>query len=113
MEFLLLVIAVALIYIAYKMPKKDSQAKEEQVTEAMKKKERRIAQQLPTLVGATCEFEMLDLVSFESGMTGKGTVVDFDDEWVLVSQSSRKGEMKKMIRIAQISDVKAISGPTV
>ena len=62
--FLLFVIAVTLIYIAYKMPKKENIQREE---DAASKQERMVARQLTTLRGATCELVMANtFVTFEA-----------------------------------------------
>lgn len=105
-EFLLLVIAVVVIYIAYKLPKDPARAKgEEQVAS---KKELMITQRLPQLKGRLCEFTVKNLTTFDGGLVGKATVLDADDEWVLLSVSKRKGAVTKAVRIATIEDVKEI-----
>lgn len=105
-EFLLFVIAVTLLYIAWKIPR-DKAVVETQAKEADRKK-RLIKGQLPGLQGSLCEFDAKDMTVFPGGMTGKGTLLDFDDEWMLVSIPARKGDVRKVVRITQISDVREI-----
>ena len=86
--FLLFVIAVTLIYIAYKMPKK----------------ERMVARQLTTLRGATCELVMANtFVTFEA------QVLDSDDEWVLLLVPGRKQDERRVVRISQIREVRELA----
>ena len=106
-EILLLVIAVAVVYIACKLPKDPARKKEEE--QVASRKEPMIAQRLPQLKGRLCEFTMKNLTTFNSGMTGKATVVDVDDEWVLLSVTERKGAVTKAVRIASIDDVKELA----
>lgn len=105
-EFLLFVIAVTLLYIAWKIPR-DKMVVETQAKEA-ERKQKLVKGQLPGLQGRLCEFVAKDMTVFPNGMTGKGTVLDFDDEWVLVSIPGRKGDVRKVVRISQIDDVREI-----
>ena len=80
--FLLFVIAVTLIYIAYKM----------------------VARQLTTLRGATCELVMANtFVTFEA------QVLDSDDEWVLLLVPGRKQDERRVVRISQIREVRELA----
>ena len=105
-EFLLFVIAVTLLYIAWKIPR-DKAVVETEVREADRKK-MLIKEQLPGLQGGLCEFVARDMTVFSNGMTGKGTLLDFDDEWMLISIPARKGDVRKVVRISQIEDVREI-----
>ena len=99
--FLLFVIAVTLIYIAYKMPKKENIQREE---DAASKQERMVARQLTTLRGATCELVMANtFVTFEA------QVLDSDDEWVLLRVPGRKQDERRVVRISQIREVRELA----
>ena len=102
-EILLLVIAITLLYIAWKIPKNPERKKEEADTAS--RKEALIVQQLPALKGKFCEFTAKDLNSaFDYGLSGKGTVVDFDDVWVLLA-THRTHDVGRRVRIADLSEV--------
>lgn len=99
--FLLFVIAVTLIYIAYKMPKKENIQREE---DAASKQERMVARKLTTLRGATCELVMANtFVTFEA------QVLDSDDEWVLLLVPGRKQDERRVVRISQIREVRELA----
>lgn len=106
-NFLLLVAVVTLFYIAWKIPKDPERQKE--VEDVASKKASMFARQLPTLKGKACEFTMGTMAAaFDYNMTGKGVVVDSDDEWVLVACDTRKGPIEKMFRISQISELREL-----
>lgn len=106
MEFLLLLIFITLLYIAWKIPKHPDRQNKEVAMAA--KKESMFASQLPALRGRLCEVSTKSAVAgFGYGMMGKGTVLDSDAEWLLLS-SEGKGEASCLIRISQISEIREI-----
>lgn len=106
-DFLLLVAVITLFYIAWKIPKDPKRQKE--VEDVASKKASMFARQLSTLKGRACEFTMVAMAAaFDYNMTGKGVIVDSDDEWVLVSCETRKGPSEKMFRISQISELREL-----
>lgn len=105
-DFLLVVIAVTLIYIAWKVPKDSVRVKEE--AEVSSKKETMFASQLPSMQGEVCEVTMKAPSSaFGYSMSDTVTVVDSDAMWVLVSGGST-GKEDRMIRISDLADVRVV-----
>lgn len=91
--FLLLAIAVTFIYIACKLPKNaDAEKEDDQMTS---KKEFMLIQRLRLLKGKTCEFIMKSITTFDSDMTGRVMVTDFDDEWVLLTSPVERATASK------------------
>ena len=108
--------ACALIYIACNLP--ENAAKREEASkqrELDERKTRRYAAQLAAGVGSTFSFELSDLsLALGGPMAGGtasvvGTVLDCDDEWVLVSIAQGKRRRKAMIRYTQIETLKEVA----
>lgn len=105
-DFFLIIIAVTLFYIAWKIPKDTLRETKEKAVAS--KKESMIASQLSQLKGEACEITMKNLTTFASGTTSQATVVDFDSEWVRISVTTRKGAVQKVLRISQISELRIV-----
>ncbi len=113
--FALIAIACATIYIACHMP--ENAEKREEVSRQRVRDERRTqryADQLAAGVGSTFEFGLADLsVALGSPMGGAvasvtGTVLDCDDEWVLISIERGKKRQRAIVRYGQIDSLKEI-----
>lgn len=100
--FLLFVIAVTLIYIAYKMPKKENIQREE---DAASKQERMVARQLTTLRARPAEAGH----GGNTFVTFEAQVLDSDDEWVLLLVPGRKQDERRVVRISQIREVRELA----
>lgn len=112
LSFLLLVIAIALIVIAVKMPKKsDSKKLSERISDASA---RRIAKQLSTMRGKGGAFTIAGpwCHAGVSSITGSpevvGIVEDIDDEWVLLRTKGKDGGTQRLVRISEIAKIEEL-----
>lgn len=104
--FLLAIIAITLIYIAWKMPKDSVRTKKE--AEVSSKKETMFASQLPSMRGEVCEVTTKAPNSaFGYSLSDTVTIVDSDAMWVLVSGGST-GKDERMIKISDLADVRVV-----
>lgn len=110
--FLLLVIAITLIVIAVKMPKRsDSKKLAERISDASA---RRIAKQLSTMRGKGGAFTIAGLWCHAgvSSITGSpevvGIVEDIDDEWVLLRTKGKDGGTQRLVRISEIAKIEEL-----
>jgi hypothetical protein len=103
-EFLLFIIAITLIVIACKLPKKEEPPENPQTNKPL------VAEILPSLIGKSCEFTLKYpsrvIGVFMTKATGK--VLDVDSEWVLFSYATRNDEAKRVLRISLIKEVREI-----
>ncbi len=111
----LIAIACSTIYIACNMP--ENAKKREETSRERVRGERRArcyADQLSAGVGSTFEFGLADLsTALGSSLGGAaagvtGTVIDCDDEWVLLSIERGKKRCRAMIRYEQIDSLKEV-----
>ena len=112
LSFLLLVIAITLIVIAVKMPKKsDSKKLSERISDASA---RRIAKQLSTMRGKGGAFTIAGpwCHAGVSSITGSpevvGIVEDIDDEWVLLRTKGKDGGTQRLVRISEITKIEEL-----
>lgn len=64
---------------------------------------------LPDYLNKTCEITIKEpLAAIDIMFTVKGTLVDLDEEWVMLQVEGKKTSSAKMIRIDNISSVKEI-----
>lgn len=110
--FLLLVIAITLIVIAVKMPKRfDSKKLSERISDASA---RRIAKQLSTMRGKGGAFTIAGpwCHAGVSSITGSpevvGIVEDIDDEWVLLRTKGKDGGTQRLVRISEIAKIEEL-----
>lgn len=107
---LLLIIAICLlIYLVWKVGKIAPSAEKagEKAIEEVKAEEQVLAMLRPSLVGKRCIVELkIDGVSLlDNCQTGKAVLLDYDDEWVLLEQSSYRRPFRRAIRISQIKSI--------
>ena len=112
LSFLLLVIAITLIVIAVKMPKRsDSKKLAERISDASA---RRIAKQLSTMRGKGGAFTIAGpwCHAGVSSITGSpevvGIVEDIDDEWVLLRTKGKDGGTQRLVRISEIAKIEEL-----
>lgn len=104
MYFLIIVVICLLVYLIADMEK----LKKEDCKKG--KKEDSIKELLPKLKGRSCEITInKPLASIDILYQIKGSILDSDDEWVLLSYSKRKKTVRKMFRITLITDIKELS----
>ena len=110
--FWLFVIAVTLIVIAVKMPKKpDSKKLSERISDASA---RRIAKQLSMMRGKGGAFTIAGpwCHAGVSSITGSpevvGIVEDIDDEWVLLRTKGKDGGTQRLVRISEITKIEEL-----
>lgn len=102
-NFLLLIIIIILLYQVYTHGKLDNK----------EKKQKNYNDILPSLKGKCCEisweryFNGLDYLQVYSDNT-KGTIIDFDDEWIIIEIQRKKENVYEVIRKSFISDIKEI-----
>ena len=51
------------------------------------------------------DHEDVDIVSYGNTKYGSNTVLDYDDEWMLIRVESRKGSKEKLIRLESIERI--------
>lgn len=67
------------------------------------------AKVLPDYLNKTCEIIVKEpLAAIDIMFTVKGTLVDMDEEWVMLQVEGKKASSTKMFRIENISSVKEI-----
>ena len=110
--FWLFVIAVTLIVIAVRMPKKsDSKKLSDRIGDASA---RRIAKQLSTMRGRGGAFTIAGpwCHAGVSSVTGSseviGIVEDMDDEWVLLRTKGKDGGIQRLVRISEITKIEEL-----
>mgnify|MGYP003204556548 CR=1 FL=1 len=113
--FWLFVIAVTLIVIAVKMPKKaDSKKLSDRISDASA---RRIAKQLSTMRGKGGAFTIAGpwCHAGVSSVTGSseviGIVEDMDDEWVLLrtkGKGGKDGGTQRLVRISEVTKIEEL-----
>ncbi|HBT95878.1 MAG TPA: hypothetical protein DEB24_07280 [Coriobacteriia bacterium] len=103
---LLLIITITLMVIAYRLPKRNEA--DDRLPET---KEPRVIESLSLYKGTLIEYNLRQPSSTHmNALTGRGEVLDFDSEWLLLSCKKIKGREQRIIRISQIAAVKGIKG---
>lgn len=80
--------------------------------EGPSRKKPSLREMLPGLKGKKCEFTVSKPLAALDDLYQdqvKGQILDFDDEWVLISCPKRNRQIKKLLRISVIADIKEIS----
>lgn len=103
MDTVLLFVAIGLlVYIIYQQNKKERPAEPKSGTN--------YREHLPELLGKTCEITVKKpLLSIDIAFSITGTVIDFDDEWIVIRKEGKKQNMMKIFRIDNINGIKELS----
>lgn len=105
-DFLLLIIAVLLGYMTYMMHKE----KKKQTGEP-DKQQLPMAQILPDYLNKKCELRVKDaMVAIDVMYSATGTLVDMDDEWLMLEVETKKKTVRKLLRVNSVKSVKEIKG---
>ena len=116
---LLVIVIVQLGFVLSRLPKRDDSSKES-TTERFEREQKenavRVAAQLREMRGSACSFTLWlpGRVFVDAGSPttqGLGTVLDSDDEWVLIecpAPFGAKGATQRLLRIADIKSVAEI-----
>lgn len=106
-NFLLLIIAVMLGYMAYMM---HTERKRKRTGET-DKTQLPMAQILPDYLNKKCELKIKDaMVAIDVMFSATGTLVDLDDEWLMLEVETKKKTITKLLRVDSIKSVKEIKG---
>lgn len=106
-NFLLLIIAVMLGYMAYMMHTERKQKR----TGETDKPQLPMAQILPDYLNKKCELKVKDaMVAIDVMFSATGTLVDLDDEWLMLEVETKKKTITKLLRVDSIKSVKEIKG---
>lgn len=95
------------LYCLYEVSEMSKKKKSNGIIEQETKK--LLHERIQLLVGRRGEIILKQPLLFvDIAYTAKGMIIDVDNEWVLISVSKGKKEIKKLIRVSIIKDVKEI-----
>lgn len=101
-DLLLIIIIALLAYLIYMLKSKEGE-------KASADDKFSYAKVLPDYLNKTCEIIVKDpLAAIDIMFTVKGTLVDLDEEWVMLQVEGKKTSSIKMFRIDNISSIKEI-----
>lgn len=94
------VVTIALlIYIIYSMKREEEDAG---------KLQRSFKSVLPDFLGKMCEITLEEPLVIDMLFSVKGSLVDVDDEWVMLRVQEKKKKVTKIFRIENISGINEI-----
>lgn len=106
-SFLLFLIFCMLVSINDKLNKLVAKGKEEKIEDNDKKS---LKELIPTYTGKYCEISLNKfLTSFDHLYNGMmkitATIIDFDDEWIILETFKKDKKYRHIIRISLITDI--------
>lgn len=106
-NFVLIIIAVMLGYVTYMMHTERKQIR----TERTDTPQLSMAQILPDHLNKKCELRVKDaMVAIDVMFSATGTLVDLDDEWLMLEVDTKKKTVRKPIRVDSVKGIKEIKG---